>query len=98
MGQFISNFNTTAELAAFSATTEFKTPHVSLTKDSSEVHYFEYDYSKDYLTTVALENGTISFNIFKSMGTDMITSISYSTNGGDTWTTVNNTNHKQSNL
>jgi len=44
MGKFISNFDTTAELAAFSATTEFGRPHVSLTKDNSEVHFFEDPY------------------------------------------------------
>ncbi len=41
MGKFISNFSTTAELATFSATTAFSTPHVSLTKDNSQVHYFD---------------------------------------------------------
>lgn len=44
MGNFITNFGTTAELAAFSATTEFGRPHVSLTKDDSKVHYFEDPY------------------------------------------------------
>jgi uncharacterized protein (TIGR02145 family) len=44
MGKFISNFDTTAELAAFSATTEFGRPHVSLTKDNSEIHFFEDPY------------------------------------------------------
>ena len=45
MVNFISNFNTTAELAAFSATTDFGRPHVSLTKDDSKVHYFEDPYN-----------------------------------------------------
>ena len=44
MGKFISNFDTTAKLAAFSATTDFGKPHVSLTKDDSKVHYFEDPY------------------------------------------------------
>lgn len=43
MKQFITNFDTTAELATFSATTNFGKPHVSLTKDDSKVHYFEND-------------------------------------------------------
>ena len=30
-------------MATFSATTNFGRPHVSLTKDDSKVHYFEYD-------------------------------------------------------
>ena len=44
MGKFISNFDTTAELTTFSATTDFGKPHVSLTKDDSKVHYFEDPY------------------------------------------------------
>lgn len=44
MGKFISNFDTTAELATFSATTDFGRPHVSLTKDNSEIHFFEDPY------------------------------------------------------
>lgn len=44
MGKFISNFDTTAELIAFSATTDFGRPHVSLTEDDSKVHYFEGPY------------------------------------------------------
>ena len=66
-----------------------------------EVHYnplIPHDYSQDYLTTVALEDGTISFNILKSMGTDMITSISYSIDEGETWETVQNQDDKQEHL
>ncbi len=49
MGKFITNFDTTAELATFSATTDFGRPHVSLTKDDKKVHFFgdpcaEHDY------------------------------------------------------
>jgi len=40
MKKFITKFDTTAELAAFSATTDFGKPHVSLTKDDGKVHYF----------------------------------------------------------
>ena len=45
MGNYISKFDTTAELAAFSATTSFIRPHVSLTKDDSKMHYFEDPYN-----------------------------------------------------
>jgi len=51
-----------------------------------------------YLTFEALETGTISFNIRKNASTEEIVSISYSTNGGATWTTVSNTNNKQTDL
>jgi hypothetical protein len=45
MGKFITNFDTTAELIAFSATTDFGRPHVSLTKDDSKIHYFKDPYN-----------------------------------------------------
>ena len=44
MEKFITKFDTTAKLAAFSATTDFGRPHVSLTEDDSKVHYFEDPY------------------------------------------------------
>lgn len=44
MAKFITKFNTTAEFATFSATTDFGRPHVSLTEDDSKVHYFEDPY------------------------------------------------------
>ena len=44
MAKFITKFDTTAKLAAFSATTDFGRPHVSLIKDDSKVHYFEDPY------------------------------------------------------
>ena len=43
MAKFITKFNTTAEFATFSATTDFGRPHVSLIKDDSKVHYFVND-------------------------------------------------------
>ena len=79
MGKFISNFNTTAELEAFMQTAEFKTPHVSLTKDSGEVHYFEpHDYSQDYFTMVVTSGGLITW--FPSIETN---ELYCSANGGD---------------
>lgn len=39
MAKFITKFDTTAEFAIFSATTDFGKPHVSLTKDDMMVHY-----------------------------------------------------------
>jgi len=45
MGNFITKFDTTAELATFSATTDFGRPHVSLTKDDSKVHFFGDPYN-----------------------------------------------------
>ena len=73
-------------------------PNVSLVDSTDALHYNPFDWSRSYLTTVALEDGTISFNIWRNMGTDYITSISYSTDGGETWTTTQNQNNKSENL
>ena len=55
-------------------------------------------YVSKYLTTEALESGTISFNIWKTMGTEYITSISYSLDDGKTWETTENEDDKEENL
>ena len=73
-------------------------PNVSHCVQENEVHYNPRTWADEYFTTVAREDGTISFNIWQSMGTDMITSISYSTDNGETWATTNNTNDKEENL
>ena len=96
--KYIKLFNTHAEYEAFIATTEFIKPNVSVCKQENEVHYNPHTWADEYLTTVALESGTISFNIWKNMGTDYITSISYSTDNGETWTTTNNVNNKSEHL
>lgn len=41
MGSYISNFDTTAQFAAFSATTDFKKPHVVLTKSDRQIRFFD---------------------------------------------------------
>ena len=82
-------------------TNDYKEPWVSYTLQDKEVNFNKSEYEKlleTPLTTIAKENGAISFNIWKTMGTDMITSVSYSTNSGETWTTTNNTNNKAENL
>ena len=73
-------------------------PTVGHCLEPNEVHYNPIDFSTHYMTTVALESGTISFNILRAMNTDMITSISYSLDEGETWTTVENTDNKSSKL
>ena len=61
MGKFISNFDTTAELVAFSATTDFGKPHVSLTKDNSKVHFFDGPYKgHDYVEIGGLKWATMN--------------------------------------
>ena len=71
---------------------------MSYCEDNNDVHYNPWTWAETYFTTIARENGTISFNILKYMGTDMITSFSYSADNGNTWTTTANQDNKSENL
>ena len=72
MEKFITNFGTTAELAAFSATTDFGRPHVSLTENDSKVHYFEDPYKGHEYVDLGLPSGTkwATMNVGASSETD----------------------------
>ena len=49
-----------------------------------------HDYSQDYLTLNALTSGTFTINkVYNGATSQRVTSISYSTNNGNTWTTTN---------
>ena len=48
---------------------------------------------EQYLTTTIIVAGSIYFSIPKSLNTDVLESISYSTNNGKTWTTKSNINN-----
>ena len=83
MGNFISNFATIGELNAFKQTSNYKTPHISLTKDNRKITYINFSYYDKYLTFIALEDGTFSFS----------KAINYSINNGNTWVSLEaNTN------
>ena len=93
------NFYTT-ETNYNTSKNSFDYPTVAYVDETEEVKWMSIQdkYAREYLTFKALEGGTISFNIWRSMGTDMITSISYSTDNGQTWTTTNNTDNKSEHL
>ena len=97
MGDYLKLFETHSEYETYSGGEMLK-PNVSYCEDNNEVHYNPWTWADTYLTTVAREDGTISFNILSSMGTDKIESISYSTDNGSTWTTTVNQNNKEDDL
>ena len=73
MVKFITKFYTTAELATFSATTDFGRPHVSLTEDDSKVHYFVNEpYNGHEYVDLGLQSGTkwATMNVGASSETD----------------------------
>lgn len=57
MGRWISNFNNTSELATFSGTSDFSAPHVSLTKNDRQVHFFEDPYNGHACVDLGLPSG-----------------------------------------
>ena len=89
MAKYLKLFNTHTNYTSY-INNVVPIPNVSYCEDNNEVHYNPFDYSRQYLRTTALESGTISFNIHSYTDTNYITSISYSTDNGETWVTTPN--------
>ena len=83
MGKYIKKFSTHTQYGTYINSQNRVLPNVSLCEQEDELHYNPYSYAEDYLTFVALEDGTFTFTPQSS------NVISYSTNGGDTWTQGN---------
>ena len=98
MAKYLKLFETHTNYETFINGNDVVKPNVSYCLDVKDVHFNPHTWADEYLTFVALEDGTISFNIWQTMGTDMITSISYSTDNGETWSTTNNVNNKEEKL
>ena len=77
MGKYIKKFSTHTQYETYINSQDKILPNVSLCRQEYELHYNPYDYSEDYLTFVALESGTFTFDN---------NAISYSTDNGETWT------------
>ena len=88
MAKYLKEFSTTAEYESYINNSP-TLPNVSLTLDDNEVHYNQKpNYTNEYLTTTALENNKkIRLTVYKSYSS--MTSISYSLDNGETWTTQN---------
>ena len=91
MGQYLKLFQTHPQYNTYINGDNVFEPNVCYCDNENEIHYNPIDYSKRYLRTVALESGTIGFKIPAAVTTTNVTSISYSTDNGTTWTTTNNT-------
>ena len=89
MGDYLKLFETHTEYETYIEGQDVLLPNVSYCEDNNEVYYkpleAKYDYSQDYLTFVALESGTFTFT--SPPNSENV--ISYSTDGGETWTTGN---------
>ena len=85
MEKHLRKFNTHSEYQEYINSQDKLLPNVSLCEDQNELHYNRkpHDYSQNYLTFVAKESGTFTFTPQES------NTISYSTDGGETWTEGN---------
>ena len=80
MGKYLKKFELTSKYEEYINSNMTIFPNVSIIKDINGIHYNPiHDYSQDYLTFVAKEDGT-----FKFTGN----SINYSVDDGETWTTL----------
>ena len=63
------------------------------------MHYNPYvhDYSQDYLTFVALEDGTINFTLFRWADTAFVESFAYSKNDGE-WVETQNSDNRENDI
>lgn len=91
MKEYIKLFNNHQEYEAFTQTDKFKRPNVSHCIEENEVHYNPIkNWKNEYLRTTALTNGTITFSFTNYVDSTEFSSISYSIDNGNTWTTVEN--------
>ena len=80
MGKYLKEFELISQYEEYINSDMAILPNVSIINDINGIYYNAiHDYSQDYLTFVAEEDGT-----FKLRGND----INYSIDGGDTWTTL----------
>ena len=73
---------------------DFEWATVSFVEDVDEIRYMQkINYAERYLTFKALESGTFTLTVPANVNSTYMTSISYSTNNGETWntTTIDNT-------
>ena len=95
MAYYLKYFEEHSDYESFMAEDESLTANVCYCEDEDNVHY---NYKAKYFTTEAIESGKIGFVISAGMNRDMIESISYSVDNGQTWTKVSNQDNKSENL
>ena len=79
IGKYIKVFDTHAEYQEYSQGNNMEKPNVSVCKNEHEVHYNPWTWADEYLTFVALEDGTFTLST---------NAVSYSLDNGETWTSL----------
>ncbi len=79
MSNYLKLFTTHSEYQTYAQSGDMIKPNVSYCEDNNEVHYNPFSYADEYLTFMALEDGTFQFSN---------NAISYSLDNGETWTSL----------
>ncbi|MBO6272261.1 hypothetical protein J6O48_05705 [bacterium] len=92
MSNYLKKFNIHSDYETYINGSDKLLPNVSYCENENELHYNPYvhDYSKDYLTFEALEDGTFTMTLTAKLPTTCVESVSYSIDNGETWVTTNN--------
>ena len=83
MGKYLKKFENHSQYENYMDGGGVALPNVSYCVTEGDVHYNPFSYANEYLTFVAKESGTFTF----TPQNDNV--ISYSTDGGETWTEGN---------
>ena len=97
--KYIKLFENHSQYEDFTETEDFVKPNVSRCIQGKDMHYNPVDYSEKYLTYKILNDNTnVQITISSDFDTTAINYISYSTDNGNSWTTINNEDNKSSDL
>ena len=96
MSNYLKKFNSHTNYEAYINSSDKLLPNVSYCKLGDELHYNPsgHDYSNDYLTFEALEDGTFTMTLDAKLPTTCVESVSYSIDNGETWVTTNNVDNE----
>ena len=90
--KYLKKFETHAGYEAYKNSQDYLTPNVSYCVDLNEVHFEKYvrDYSKEYFTIEALEDGNVYFKYQEWSPIETQRYMEYSKDGGETWVRTTN--------
>ena len=95
--KYIKLFENHSDYAAYVESQDYLTPNVSYCVDLNEVHFNKYvrDYSKEYFTIEALEDGNVYFRYLSFATTTDQRYMEYSKDNGQTWTRTTNVDNEE---
>ena len=90
--EYIKVFRTHSDYEDFTSGGTMMKPNIAHCVEENEVHYNPRTWADEYLTITPHGNGNVVINMYSGLTTDVLSSISYSKDNGETWITTNNVN------